>query len=286
MKGSSIQAKKSLGQNFLTDEAIARRIVREVSPQKRDILFEIGPGMGALTRLLLEAQPGYVVAIELDPRLITKLRRDIHADNFHLIEADALQVDWAKLLTEAKAEWQQIAPVAPQQTPRCRVVANLPYYISTPIIERLMRQGEAIFDMTLMLQKEVVERIISPPGSREYGYLSVLVQYHCRVEKLLDVPPSAFTPAPKVHSAIVRLEPFTNPNHVDDTAQFFKLVGAAFAQRRKTILNNLKAAATGLHFTKSPETALEQANIDPKRRAETLSTEDFSNLYNAILRIN
>ena len=286
MKRSSIQAKKSLGQNFLSDEAIARRIVHEVSPRISDILFEIGPGMGALTRLLLEAHPGYLVAIELDPRLVAKLRREIHTENFHLIEADALQMDWAQLLAEATATWRQIALDAPELAPRCRIVANLPYYISTPIIERLMQQGEAIFDMTLMLQKEVVERIISPPGSREYGYLSVLVQYHCRVEKLFDVSPSAFTPAPKVHSAIVRLEPFTNPNRVDDTAQFFKLVGATFAQRRKTILNNLKAAATGLHFTKSPETALEQTNIDPKRRAETLSIEDFSNLYNAILRMN
>ncbi len=266
----------------MTDDTIARRIVREVAPQHTDIIFEIGPGMGALTRLLLAKPAGYVVAIELDPRMIDKLRRDIRTDNFHLIEADALKADWADVLAEAIAKWRQLALASVNQTPRCRVVANLPYYISTPIMERLMQQGKRIFDMTLMLQREVVERIISPPGSKEYGYLSVLVQYHCQVEKLFDVPPTAFTPAPKVHSSIIRLEPFINPFRIDDSGQFFKLVGAAFAQRRKTILNNLKAAATVLRFNQSPETALQQAGIDPKRRAETLSIEDFSRLYSLL----
>ncbi|HKP12039.1 MAG TPA: rRNA adenine dimethyltransferase family protein, partial [Blastocatellia bacterium] len=164
--------------------------------------------------------------------------------------------------------------------------ANLPYYISTAIIERLMALGKRVTDMTLMLQSEVVERITSPPGGREYGYLSVLVQYHCQASKLFDVPPSAFRPQPKVQSAILRLSVRERPAvGVSDEARFFALVRAAFAQRRKTIANNLKAARHALGLTVEISAALEQAGIQPQRRAETLALDDFAALHHALFNL-
>jgi 16S rRNA (adenine1518-N6/adenine1519-N6)-dimethyltransferase len=272
-----IKAKKSLGQNFLSDPRIARRIIDTVAPQPTDLIIEIGPGTGALTRMLAESA-GWVLAVEIDPRLIDELRRVIKADNLSIIEADALAANWVELIRTASRSWRSRTPQTDE--PRVRVVANLPYYISTPIIERLIALRERLFDLTLMLQKEVVERIASAPGSRDYGYLSVLVQYYCVARKLFEVPPSAFRPAPKVDSAILHLKMREQPAvEVMNEARFFALVRAAFAQRRKTILNNLKAAMPALHFTQALETALRDASIEPQRRAETLSLEEFSALY-------
>lgn len=275
-----IHAKKSLGQNFLADPRIARRIVASVAPEPRDLIIEIGPGTGALTGLLTE-QSGYLLAVEVDHRLTEALCRTFTTDRVAIIEADALAVDWEALLDSARASWQAVTALA--GLPRVRVVANLPYYISTPIIERLMTLGGRLFDMTLMLQSEVVERIASPPGSRDYGYLSVLVQYHCRAAKLFEVPPGAFRPRPKVQSAILRLTVRDRPAVcVDDEARFFALVRAAFAQRRKTIANNLKAARRALGFTEAFAPAIERSGIDPRRRAETLSLDEFAALYHAL----
>src|SRR6185369_10445097 len=159
-----ITAKKSLGQNFLADPQVARRIVASVAPQPGDLIIEVGPGTGALTRLLAEAS-GYVLAVEIDRRLIEELRRAFASDRVAIIEADALAVNWNALLDSADESWR--AATHADGRPRVRVVANLPYYISTAIIERLMSLGKRITDMTLMLQSEVVERIISPPGGRE-----------------------------------------------------------------------------------------------------------------------
>jgi 16S rRNA (adenine1518-N6/adenine1519-N6)-dimethyltransferase len=201
-----------------------------------------------------------------------------------IVEADALAVDWNALLNSAIERWQAVTRL--DESPRIRVVANLPYYISTPIIERLMSLGSRIFDMTLMLQSEVVERIASPPGSRQYGYLSVLVQYHCQAAKLFDVPAEAFHPRPKVQSAILRLTVLGRPAvSVDDEARFFALVRAAFAQRRKTIANNLKAARHWLGLTDETAAALEHAGINPQRRAESLSLDEFAALYHALPKI-
>lgn len=275
-----ITAKKSLGQNFLADRQIARRIVASVRPQPGDLIIEIGPGTGALTGLLMEASP-YLLAIEIDQRLIEELRRSFAAERVAIIEADAMAVDWNALLDSASEEWRTATHA--DGRPRMRVVANLPYYISTPIIERLMRLGDRLFDMTLMLQSEVVERITSPPGSRDYGYLSVLVQYHCHAAKLFDVPASAFRPRPKVQSAILRLTVREQPAvDITDEARFFALVRAAFAQRRKTIANNLKAARHALGITNEIAVMLERAGIAPQRRAETLSLDEFAALDRAL----
>jgi 16S rRNA (adenine1518-N6/adenine1519-N6)-dimethyltransferase len=268
-----IRARKSLGQNFLIDLRVARRIVETVSPLETDIIIEIGPGAGALTRLLTE-RSGYVVAVEIDSRLVEELRRSMTASNLSIREADALKVDWNTLIDEAATEWKKIS----RSEPRVRVVANLPYYISTPIIERLMGLRSRLFDLTLMLQKEVVDRITAQPSSRQYGYLSVTVQYHARVRKLFEVGPSAFRPAPKVRSAVVRFE-MKESGELSESEEkkFFALVGLAFSQRRKTILNNLKSANS--IFSTDIEAALRRSGIDPRLRAETLSLAEFLRLH-------
>jgi 16S rRNA (adenine1518-N6/adenine1519-N6)-dimethyltransferase len=275
-----ITARKSLGQNFLVDLGVARRIVESVAPTPRDLIVEIGPGTGALTGRLVEAC-GHLLAVELDRRLIEGLREKFAANRVTIVEADALAVNWEELLDRASTAWRRATGLT--GSPRIRVVANLPYYISTAVIERLMRLGRRLFDMTLMLQSEVVERITSPPGSRDYGYLSVLVQYHCHATKLFAVPPAAFSPRPKVQSAILRLVVREQPAvDVGDEARFFALVRAAFAQRRKTIANNLKAARHTLGIAADAAALLERAGIKPERRAETLSLAEFATLFHAL----
>jgi 16S rRNA (adenine1518-N6/adenine1519-N6)-dimethyltransferase len=276
-----IKAKKSLGQNFLHDESIIQRIIESVRAKNSDIIFEIGPGTGALTRLLIK-QSGLLVAVELDSRLIEKLRAGFTGDKVMLIEADALTVDWPGLLDSALSRWRDLRPESPE-TPRLRIVANLPYYISTPIIERLLTVYHRLFDMTLMLQEEVVDRIVSQPGGKEYGYLSVFVQYFCEAEKLFRVPPTAFSPEPKVHSAIVNLRCRQQPIiDIQAPEKFFGLIRSAFAQRRKTILNNLKAAASISDFAVAPDKALQNCGLDAMRRAETFSIQDFATLYHSL----
>ena len=276
-----IKAKKSLGQNFLIDTRVSQRIVDVVSPLATDIIIEIGPGTGALTELLA-SRTGWVTAVELDRRLAGQLEIKLgRFNNVSLVWQDALAVDWGQLAGSAKLELLGKRPEIGD--PRVRVVANLPYYISTALIEKLLAERALIFDMTLMLQKEVAERITSGPGSRDYGYLSVLVQTYCTTTELFSVPASAFKPAPKVESAVVRLKVREQPAVVaEDEARFFAVVRACFAQRRKTILNNLKAAASQMTFQRSIEEALHSAGVETSRRAETLSLEEFEMLANAL----
>lgn len=275
-----IKAKKSLGQNFLTDHQVASRIIDAVSPSRTDEIIEIGAGTGALTHMLA-TRSAHVTAIEIDTRLADQLRASGKTENVTILNADALSVNWETLI--ADLEPKESAMEAAVNSIRVRIVANLPYYISTPIIETLLRLRRRVFDMTLMLQKEVADRITSGPGGRDYGYLSVLVQYHCVATKLFEVPPWAFTPEPKVHSAVIRLKVREEPAvKVADECRFFALVRACFAQRRKTILNNLKVAAASQHFAVSVEQALEAASVLPQRRAETLSLDDFARLFNSL----
>jgi 16S rRNA (adenine1518-N6/adenine1519-N6)-dimethyltransferase len=275
-----IRPKKSLGQNFLVDARVARRIVQAVSAQSSDLIIEVGPGSGALTRGLVN-DSGYVTAVEIDNRLVDALRRSLAAKNLSIIETDALKVDWVELIETAVESWSE-AHNTHDKGPRVRVVANLPYYISTPIIENLLRLGPRLFDLTLMLQREVVDRMTSRPGTREYGYLTVLVQYYATATRLFDVAPSAFKPAPKVWSAVVHLNVHGQPPITVCEDQFFKLVSAAFAHRRKTISNNLKAAAHVLKIAQPVDTVLARAGIEARRRAETLSLEEFGELYKAL----
>src|SRR5215471_18106844 len=212
----SMRAKRSLGQNFLIGSHYPQRIVDSVSPQAGETIIEIGPGQGALTGLLVESG-ARVIAIELDAALIPHLtQRFSGRENFQLVEADALRVDYCEL----------IAPAV-----RARVVANLPYYISTPILQALIAYRRCLSEMTLMLQREVVERIAAVPGGKEYGFLSVLAQFYCEVEKFFDVPPGAFRPAPKVYSTALRLRPRARPAApVDDEALMIELTKTLFAQ--------------------------------------------------------
>lgn len=276
-----IKARKSLGQNFLIDRSVSRRIIESVAPQTSDLIIEIGPGVGALTEMLAR-QSGYVAAIEIDDRLVEELRAKIAAPNLAVIKADALGIDWIDLISSARAAMRELTGA---DAARVRVVANLPYYISTAIIERMIGLGGLLHDMTLMLQDEVVERIASGPGTKDYGYLSVLVQFYCEARKLFTVPPDAFKPAPRVNSAVVRLAVRGEPvARVADARRFFAVVKAAFAQRRKTILNNLKAAAPALGIEGPVAEAIERAGIDPRRRAETLTVEEFASLHGALSR--
>jgi 16S rRNA (adenine1518-N6/adenine1519-N6)-dimethyltransferase len=254
-----------------------------VSPLPTDIVIEVGPGRGELTRTLV-ARSGYVVAVEIDRRLIEGLRSSLPREKFTLVEADALKVNWSELVELAQLEVARFRGSVPASAKRrVRVVANLPYYISTPIIERLIRARAIIHDMTLMLQNEVADRITSEPGRKEYGSLSVLVQCYCSATKLFEVPPSAFKPAPKVRSAVVSLVVRARPAvDVDAEDRFFALVRAAFAQRRKTIANNLKAFVGAIGPSTSIDIALDRARIDARRRAETLSIEEFIALYGAM----
>lgn len=253
------RARKRFGQNFLRDPGVISRIVRAIGPRTGDRLVEIGPGQGALTEPLLEAADGHLEVIELDRDLIPGLRvQFFDKPGFVIHEGDALKVDFRALRGDGAA---------------LRVVGNLPYNISTPLIVHLLEAGDAVADMHFMLQKEVVERLAAVPGGPDWGRLSVMAQYHCRVDALFTVPPEAFVPRPRVESAIVRLTPHhALPHPARDEGLLFSLVREAFGQRRKTLRNNLKGRIDAA--------ALEALDIDPGRRPQTLSVEEFVRIAN------
>ncbi|MDT5271010.1 MAG: rRNA (adenine1518-N6/adenine1519-N6)-dimethyltransferase [Acidobacteriota bacterium] len=268
-----LRAKKRLGQNFLVDETYARRIVSALGPRAGETVIEIGPGRGALTGLLLESE-ARVVAVELDRELVPLLReRFARLDNFKLVEADALEVDFCEAVAPATA---------------ARVVANLPFNISTAILQRLIEQRRCVAEMVLMLQREVVERITAPPGSAERGYLTVLVEAFCQSDALFDVPPGAFRPVPKVWSTVARLRARGDVAGVFDDSLFLRLVSAGFAQKRKTIHNNLRSAPAEVRglvdAAGGAASLLEDAGIDPRRRAEALTLAEWAGLTEALMR--
>ena len=258
------RAKKRLGQNFLVDETYARRIVGALAPRAGETVLEIGPGRGALTSPLVESG-ARVVAVEFDRGLVAPLRsRFAGRENFTLIEADALEVEFCSV----------IEPDA-----SARVVANLPYNISTAILQRLIERRRCVSEMVLMLQREVVARITAPAGSTERGYLTVIVEAYCEAEALFDVPPGAFRPVPKVWSTVARLRARAGGPEVGDERLLWRVVSAGFAQRRKTILNNLRAAPGDLRArveaVGGAATLLEASGIEPARRAETLALDEW-----------
>jgi len=271
-----LQPKKRFGQHFLHDRGIVQRILDAFAPQPGETLVEIGPGPGALTRPLLErGAPLHVV--ELDRDLAAQLRTEFAPDRLLVHEADALKFDFCALAphTDVPVPRATGSQERPPPGGKLRLIGNLPYNISTPLLFRLLEQERCIHDMLFMLQKEVVDRMAAPPGGKDYGRLSVMIQWRLRVEKLFDVRPGAFTPPPKVDSSVVRLVPHTRPPiQVHDADAFARVVQAAFAQRRKTLRNNLKGLlAAG---------ALEALGIDPQRRAETLTLAEFAALANAL----
>ncbi|MCB1691348.1 MAG: 16S rRNA (adenine(1518)-N(6)/adenine(1519)-N(6))-dimethyltransferase RsmA [Pseudomonadales bacterium] len=249
-----MRARKRFGQNFLTDRAVITRIVATMKPTPTDRVIEIGPGRGALTALLLESGC-HLEAIEIDRDLIALLHESL--PELNVIEADALKFDFGMALSQG--------PV--------RIVGNLPYNISTPLLFRLFAE-QGITDMHFMLQKEVVERMTAEPGTRAYGRLSVMTRYYCEATPLFSVPPTAFTPRPKVTSAIVRLRPRRHDPAAQDTNVLASLLIDAFSQRRKTLRN-----ALGKHLS---EQELASLGIDPGVRPETLSVTDYVNCANLV----
>lgn len=267
-----LKPSKSLGQNFITDGNIVSKIVDGAGITEEDLVIEIGPGIGVLTSVLAE-RAAFVAAVELDKRLIPVLEETLmEYSNVRVINADILKTDLHQLVRTCREEGLF--------TGKVRVIGNLPYYITTPIIMKLLEEQVPADSITVMMQKEVADRIRSAPGSRTYGAISVAVQYYCRVEKVTDVPKEAFIPRPKVASTVLNLEPLEEKTEVADEKMFLRCVKAGFAQRRKTLLNSLSAGG-GMdkdHVRK----ILEAADIDPGRRAETLTVEEFGRIANGI----
>ena len=260
-------AKKSFGQNFLVDGNYISKIIAALNPQTGETIIEIGSGRGALTEGLVESG-AKVVAVELERDMLTILKeRFSDCENFQLIEADALKMDYSKF---------QIL------NSRSKLVANLPYYISTAILQKLIEQRDVFSKMILMFQREVVERMTAEVGNSERGFLSVLVQNYLEIHKLFDVPPTAFRPSPKVNSAVVRLTPKTDVG-VTDEKLFREIVSAAFVQKRKTIFNNLKNAPPNLRDKLSDvNELLTKCGIEANRRAETLTIDEWRRLNDTI----
>ena len=254
------RARKRFGQNFLTDMSVVSQIVAAINPSSNDHIVEIGPGLGVLTQSLLPLVH-HLDAVELDRDLVKKLNATtLPLGNFAIHSADALKFDFCALQKDNQP---------------LRVVGNLPYNISTPLLFHLFSQINCISDMYFMLQKEVVNRLIASPGTKSYGRLSVFVQYYCQAEKMFDVAPTAFSPQPKVVSSIVCLTPHKAPPVVlKSIDNFEKIVNASFAQRRKTLRNNLKKILS--------DEQLLSVNIEPSRRGETLSLEEFAALSNLL----
>jgi len=263
---------KRLGQHFLRDQRTIQRIIEALSPQPDETIVEIGPGTGALTSKLVE-RAGRVIAIEFDNKL-TPLLRDRFSSfkTFKLVMADALTTDFC-------------AEILPAQS--ARLVANLPYNISTAILQRLIAQRACFEEMVLMLQREVVERVLAPAGTTDRGFISVLVEAYCETEKLFDVAPGAFQPPPKVWSSVMRLK--FRPRiktEVKDEDLLWETVSAGFAQKRKTILNNLRNTSGRLQETLKrnggASIVLCKARIDLQRRAETLTVEEWGRIVQAM----
>lgn len=248
------QARKRFGQNFLSDDFYISKIIESIAPQDNQHIVEIGPGLGAITQHLIK-RAGKLDVVELDRDLIPRLESKFgEHDNFQIHQSDALKFDFTQLQTEKDKP--------------LRIVGNLPYNISTPLIFHLLKQRHVIQDMYFMLQKEVVERLCASEGTKQYGRLSVMTQYYCQASMLFIVPPGAFSPPPKVESAIVCLQPYTDlPKAVNDADLLGKIVTAAFNQRRKTIRNSLKQWLQDEDFSR--------VGLSGTERAERLSLDDF-----------
>lgn len=261
-----IRLKKSLGQNFLTDLHVLDKIIRAAELTENSGVLEIGPGMGALTERLAD-HTYKVVAIEIDDRLIPILKELFkNRPNVEIVHGDALTIDFSRLITEHLSGLSSL-----------HLVANLPYYVTSPILVRVLEQRLPLKNLVVMVQKEVADRLTAQPGTKDYGSLTIFVQYYAEASMVARVPSHVFVPRPQVDSAVVKLTLRTEPKvNVPNESLFFQIVRAAFHQRRKTLLNALHAQLFP-HASKSDvETWLQKANIDPKRRGETLSLQEFA----------
>jgi 16S rRNA (adenine1518-N6/adenine1519-N6)-dimethyltransferase len=266
--------KKSLGQHFLKDKEIVREIVYRSRFDPADRVLEIGPGLGALT-LLLAREVHHVIAVERDSHLIDMLNKRLSAEkieNVLLINEDILKLDFNRIpsLRERKV----------------RVIGNLPYNISSPILEKLVENRHMLNRAVLMLQSELAGRLIANPGTKAFGAMTVFVQYHAHVSPLIHVPKEAFHPRPKVDSMVLEMDfqrPY--PERTEDEVKFRRVVRGAFAQRRKTLLNSLKNSLAS-YSREEILAALERSDIDPRRRAETLTIGDFLRVTSALIALS
>lgn len=275
LRANNFSFKKSLGQNFLIDVNILTRIIKDAAIDDDVGVIEVGPGIGSLTeQLALSAKK--VVAFEIDDRLLPILAETLEPyDNVTIVHADILKVNLTEAIEEHFADCGRI-----------HLVANLPYYITTPILMHVLQTSDRIDQITVMLQKEVAERMVAQPNTKEYGSLSIAVQYYTETELVMDVPKTVFIPQPNVVSSVLTLQRRVEPPvEVNDESFFFKIVKASFAHRRKTIRNNLLS-----HFKQTAVDrelvlqSLQSASIDESRRAESLSIEEFARLANEIHR--
>lgn len=275
MRKYGIKANKSLGQNFLVSEEVIGSIVDCSNITKEDLIIEIGPGLGTLTKYLLE-KAGKVICIELDSKMISILKdRFLLFDNIEIINNDVLKVDLKNLIKREK-EKGIIKNV--------KVVANLPYYITTPIIMKLLEEKLDIESITVMIQKEVAERLISTPGDKLSGAITYTVYYYCKSEKILEVPNNSFIPEPEVTSEVIKLYLRKKPViDIKDEKPFFNIIKNAFMQRRKTLLNSLTNSHT-FNNKNEGELILKELGFDVNVRAENLKIEDFAKIYNKIMQ--
>lgn len=262
LKRFGIRMSKKLGQNFLIDEEVVNNIVEAAGIKPGDAVLEIGPGIGTLTQGLAEAGAN-VTAVEIDRRLLEVLSKTLEGyENVRVVHGDILRINIAETVGASQY----------------KVVANLPYYITTPIIMGLLEARMPIDVLVTMVQKEVAERMVASPGTKDYGALSVAVQYYTKAEIMFVVKPDSFIPPPSVDSAVIRCTVLDKPPVEVDEKTFFKVVRAAFAQRRKTLLNTLKITGVPVETLKI---ILEKAGIDGTRRGETLSLDEFAAISNA-----
>jgi len=271
----NLSLKKSLGQHFLVDQRVLERIIEAAELDSSTGVLEIGPGMGALTERLAD-RAGAVLAVEIDDRLIPILR-ELFSDRPHVtvVHGDALKVDLRELIKRHLGSARRFS-----------VVANLPYYVTSPILMRLLEERLPLDRIVVMIQKEVAERILAGPGTKEYGSLSVAVRYFAEVSWICGVPRNCFVPRPQVDSAVIRLRLRREPAvSVRNEALFFRAVRAAFAQRRKTLANALSAAFFGEKRKEELGNLLTDIGIDPGRRGETLTLEEFGRLADALDRM-
>lgn len=259
---------KNLGQNFLIDNSVLQDILEGTDINKNDFVIEIGPGVGTLTKELLK-RAKKVCAIELDSDLIAILKEELkHYPNFELIHKDVLKINFNEIIKDESS---------------IKIVANLPYYITTPIISKILNNKYNFKTLTIMIQKEVGERMISEPNCKQYGALSLLVQYYCDVEVLRKVSPYAFIPSPKVESIVIKLTKLNNPRvKIKSEDLFFRIIRCSFNMRRKTLWNALKSLKLSREYI---EKAFDKSGIDPKRRGETLSIEEFGLLSDCIYEL-
>ena len=271
LKRYNIKADKSLGQNFLISDEVVDGIVESANIEKEDIVIEIGPGLGVLTNLLLQ-KSNNVIAVELDPRMVSILKdRFKEKDNFTIIHEDILKVDLAKIINERKSS-----------NSRVKVVANLPYYISTPIIMKLLENNEIIDEIIVMVQKEVGDRLTAKTGERLAGAITYAVSYYSNASKVINVPKESFIPSPKVESVVIKLELKKNLQE-ENKELLFKIIKSAFAQRRKTLEN---ALINGKIVTSKEriQEIFDKLGIEKNVRGENLSLEQYESLCKIIVK--